>query len=597
MDLETALIESCDVYFYEVSQLIGIDNIAKTAKKLGLGQLLDFDLPVQTEGVVPTKDWKFGTLGHKWKRGETLVCSIGQGFVQTTPLQNAVMLARVINCGYAVTPRLMRMIVDEDGNPVEEEQLNFEKLDIDPVHMEFLKRGTDGVTMDERGTARGSRILEPGMSMGGKTGTAQVRRITLAERATGVRTNEELPWKERDHALFVGYGPIEKPRYVVSVIVEHGGGGSSVAAPIARDIMAESLRLAGSTIYRCVIRSGYDLAAVVYPTLNFSDKLREMPWTLFLLLTAIAGFGFLMLYSAANGDMQPWSGRQMMRFGVGAIVLLTAAFIDIRLWLRFSYHIYGLTLLLLVAVEIKGSIGMGAQRWLNLGFFQLQPSELMKVAVVLALGRYFQNVSFDDIRKPLHLFIPLCIVMAPAALVLRQPDLGTAVMLLMGAGAIFFVSGVRLWKFGLVIASGIAAVPIVWQTLREYQQKRILTFLEPEKQTDFIFTMLAVELGLAGGLLVLSLYVMVLVYGFIIAYKSRNQFGRLISIGIITNFFLYIFINVAMVMGGVPVVGVPLPLISYGGTAMLTVMFSFGILMSAYVHREMRIQRTQPGMD
>ncbi|MEM7651616.1 MAG: FtsW/RodA/SpoVE family cell cycle protein, partial [Pseudomonadota bacterium] len=244
---------------------------------------------------------------------------------------------------------------------------------------------------------------------------------------------------------------------------------------------------------------------------------------------------------------------------------------------------------------------------------------------------------FDDIRKPLHLFIPLCIVMAPAALVLRQPDLGTAVMLLMGAGAIFFVSGVRLWKFGLVIASGIAAVPIVWQNLREYQQKRILTFLDPEsdqlgagyhilqskialgsggvwgrgfmegtqshlnflpeKQTDFIFTMLAEELGLAGGLLVLSLYVMVLVYGFIIAYKSRNQFGRLISIGIITNFFLYIFINVAMVMGVVPVVGVPLPLISYGGTAMLTVMFSFGILMSAYVHREMRIQRTQPGMD
>lgn len=392
-----------------------------------------------------------------------------------------------------------------------------------------------------------------------------------------------------------------------------------------------------STIYRFGNRSGYELSAFDNPTLNFSDKLREMPWTLFLLLTAIAGFGFLMLYSAANGDMQPWSGRQMMRFGVGAIVLLTAAFIDIRLWLRFSYHIYGLTLLLLVAVEIKGSIGMGAQRWLNLGFFQLQPSELMKVAVVLALGRYFQNVSFDDIRKPLHLFIPLCIVMAPAALVLRQPDLGTAVMLLMGAGAIFFVSGVRLWKFGLVIASGIAAVPIVWQNLREYQQKRILTFLDPEsdqlgagyhilqskialgsggvwgrgfmegtqshlnflpeKQTDFIFTMLAEELGLAGGLLVLSLYVMVLVYGFIIAYKSRNQFGRLISIGIITNFFLYIFINVAMVMGVVPVVGVPLPLISYGGTAMLTVMFSFGILMSAYVHREMRIQRTQPGMD
>ena len=392
-----------------------------------------------------------------------------------------------------------------------------------------------------------------------------------------------------------------------------------------------------STIYRFGNRSGYELSAFDNPTMSIGDKLREMPWTLFILLAAIASFGFLMLFSAANGDLQPWSARQMIRFGVGCVVLLTAALIDIRLWLRFAYHLYGITLLLLIAVELKGAIGGGAQRWLNLGFFLLQPSELMKITVVLALGRYFQNVSFDDVRKPVFLFIPVIIALLPSALVLRQPDLGTAGMILMVAGAIFFVAGVRLWKFALVLVSGMAAVPLVWQYLRDYQKNRILTFLDPErdplgtgyhilqskialgsggvwgrgfmegtqshlnflpeKQTDFIFTMLAEELGLAGGLLVLSLYCMVLVYGFIVAYKSRNQFGRLISVGITTNFFLYIFINVAMVMGVVPVVGVPLPLISYGGTAMLTVMFGFGILMSVYIHREMRIQRSHQGIE
>lgn len=242
MDLASSLIESCDVYFYEVSQLIGIDNIAATAKKLGLGVRLDIDLPNQTEGVVPTRDWKLGNLGYRWKRGETLVCSIGQGFVLTTPLQNAVMQARVINGGYAVTPRLMRTISGEGGLQLHQEKPPFEKLDFDPVHLEFLKRGTDGVTNTQRGTAHAARILEPEMSMGGKTGTAQVRRITLEERLRGVRKNEDLPWEERDHALFVGYAPVETPRYVISVVVEHGGGGSSVAAPIARDVMIEVLR-------------------------------------------------------------------------------------------------------------------------------------------------------------------------------------------------------------------------------------------------------------------------------------------------------------------------------------------------------------------
>jgi rod shape determining protein RodA len=278
---------------------------------------------------------------------------------------------------------------------------------------------------------------------------------------------------------------------------------------------------------------------------------------------------------------------------------------------------------------VAGVIGMGAQRWIAIGPIQLQPSEIMKIALVLALARYFHGIGTENVGRPLFLIVPLIMVLAPIYLVVIQPDLGTAILILLGSGAIFFVAGVRLWKFAVVTVIGVTTIPVGWQFLREYQKNRVLTFLNPERdplgagyhilqskialgsggvfgkgflqgtqshlsflperQTDFIFTMLAEELGLVGALGLLSLYCLLLVFGYAIALSSRSQFGRLLGMGIASTFFLYVFINVAMVMGLIPVVGVPLPLISYGGTAMLSILFGFGLLMCVHVHRDVRI--------
>ncbi|WP_420562367.1 rod shape-determining protein RodA [Thalassobaculum sp.] len=367
------------------------------------------------------------------------------------------------------------------------------------------------------------------------------------------------------------------------------------------------------------------------PELTIGQKLVAVNWLLVLLVVTIAGVGCLMLYSAANGSWSPWAYRHVLRFSIGLSIMLTIALIDIRFWMRTAYLGYLVALVLLGAVEFMGEIGMGAQRWIDLGLFQLQPSEVMKICLVLALARYFNGLTYEEVGNPLNLIIPLLMVAVPAMLVLKQPDLGTALMMIAGAGAIFFLAGVRIWKFLALIAAGVAAVPIVWQFLREYQQKRILTFLNPEsdplgsgyhilqskialgsggifgkgflkgsqshlnflpeKQTDFIFTMLAEEFGMVGASCLIGLYVLVLAYGFAIAIRSRSQFGRLVALGVTTTLFLYLFINVAMVMGLIPVVGVPLPMISYGGTAMLTMMIGLGLLIGVSVHRDVRIAR------
>lgn len=371
--------------------------------------------------------------------------------------------------------------------------------------------------------------------------------------------------------------------------------------------------------------------------ISFQRRLVHISWSLLLLITLVACVGFAMLYSAANGAWDPWASRQVVRFGIGMVVLFAVAMIDIRIWLRYAYVIYAVGLILLIGVEITGFVGMGAQRWIDLGFFQLQPSEVMKIALVLALARYFHSVSLEEVVRPSRLLVPLLLVLAPVLLVLKQPDLGTAVMLLVGGGVLFFLAGVRLWKFLAVGCLGLAALPIAWNMLHSYQKQRILTFLDPErdplgagyhiiqskiamgsgglvgkgflkgtqshlnflpeKQTDFVFTMLTEELGLIGGVVLLALYALLMLYGLFIALRSRNQFGRLLAMGVTTTFSLYVFINVAMVMGVIPVVGVPLPLISYGGTAMMTVMIAFGLLMNVYIHRDIRIGRRwiEPG--
>jgi rod shape determining protein RodA len=362
------------------------------------------------------------------------------------------------------------------------------------------------------------------------------------------------------------------------------------------------------------------------------QSIRGISWGLILLICAAAGFGIAVLYSAADGSMEPWAAKQTIRFASTLILMIGAALVDIRHWFRAAYWVYAIVLALVVAVDLRGFVGMGAQRWIDLGLIQLQPSELMNVAVVLALARYFHCLSSEEIGRIRYLILPVLTVGVPAALVLKQPDLGTAVILLLSGAVLYFIAGVRLRYFALTAAAAAAALPGVWHLLRDYQKNRIYTFLDPdadplgagyhilqskialgsgglfgkgflqgsqshlsflpEKQTDFIFTTLAEEFGLVGGLGLLALYSMIIVYGFAIALRSRNHFGRLLGLGIATNLFLSVFINTAMVMGLIPVVGVPLPLISYGGTAMLSVMLGFGLLLNVGVHRDTRLNRS-----
>ena len=365
--------------------------------------------------------------------------------------------------------------------------------------------------------------------------------------------------------------------------------------------------------------------------LPLGQKLLGINWMLVILLCLTASVGVAMLYSAADGKWDPWASGHLVRFVFSFALMMMVALTDIRFWMRHAYLIYGAVLALLVAVEFIGATGMGAQRWISFGVVNLQPSEVMKIALVLALARYFHSASLEDVASPPFLLVPIVLTIAPVGLVLRQPDLGTAIVLVLGAGAIFFAVGVRMWKFAVVGVAALGAVPVAWSMMRDYQRRRIMTFLDPESdplgagyhilqskialgsgglfgkgfmqgtqshlsflpemQTDFIFTMLAEEFGLFGGLGLIGLYVLLLAYGFAISLRVRNQFGRVLGIGITTAVFLYLFINIAMVMGLVPVVGVPLPLISFGGTAMISVMFGFGLLISASIHRDVEIRR------
>jgi rod shape determining protein RodA len=368
------------------------------------------------------------------------------------------------------------------------------------------------------------------------------------------------------------------------------------------------------------------------PELAFADKIRAIQWGLVLLIAMISSIGFAMLYSAANGNLHPWASRQMTHFAIALMPMIVAGLIDVRYWFRAAYWIYGGSLLLIGAVDLHGTMGMGALRWIDLGVIQLQPSEIMKIALVLALARYFHSLPPEYTGRLSRLVVPALMIIVPAALVLKQPDLGTAMMLVASGAVLFYLGGVRLWVFASGIVAAAAAAPLAWSMLRDYQKTRLVTFLDPdrdplgagyhilqskialgsggvfgkgfmlgtqshlsflpEKQTDFIFTMIAEEFGLVGGLALLALYVLVISYAFAIALRSRSQFGRLLGLGIAVNFFLYAFINIAMVMGLIPVVGVPLPLISYGGSAMVTVMFGFGLVMNIGIHRDVRISRS-----
>jgi len=359
---------------------------------------------------------------------------------------------------------------------------------------------------------------------------------------------------------------------------------------------------------------------------SFGERIWRINWGLVLVLTAIAAIGTVALYSAAGGRFDPWAARHAIRYGAALAVLLATALMPPKVWLWLAWPIYVISLLLLVAVDIAGKTGMGAQRWLVVGPMQIQPSEITKVAVILVLARYYHGLTREQAARFLYTLPPLLVILLPVALVMVQPDLGTAMMVLLGGAALLFVAGVRLWMFLAAAIAAVGCLPLAWSFMHDYQRKRVLTFLDPdrdplgagyhitqskiaigsgglfgkgwlqgtqsslnflpEKQTDFIFTTFVEEWGMVGALVLLALFTLVLVWGFSIALRCQHHFGRLVALGVTAMMFLYVFINTAMVMGLLPVVGVPLPLVSNGGTAMVSVMFACGLLIGMNVYRD-----------
>ena len=355
-------------------------------------------------------------------------------------------------------------------------------------------------------------------------------------------------------------------------------------------------------------------------------KLAQIDWTLMLVLCLIAATGAAMLYSISGLSWEPWAAKHLVRFGLCIGMMIVLATVDVRLWFMSAYPVYGFGLILLIAVEIVGDVSLGAQRWLDLGFVRLQPSEIMKIGLVLALARFYHGLSAEAAKLSWRLVVPVVLIALPTLLVAHQPDLGTAVLLAASGGAVMVLAGLSLRVVAALVAILAASIPpFVMFVLQDYQRSRILTFLNPEadpsgsgyhilqskialgsggllgkgyglgsqsqlnflpeKHTDFIFATLAEEFGFIGCISVLLLFAAAITIALRIASISHSHFGRLGAAGVTATFALYVMINGAMVMGLAPVVGVPMPLLSYGGTVMLTVMVGFGLVQSVRVHR------------
>ena len=361
-------------------------------------------------------------------------------------------------------------------------------------------------------------------------------------------------------------------------------------------------------------------------------KILYLNWPIALLLLSVGCVGFLMLYSVAGGSLQPWAEPQMKRFAAGFVLMLVIAMVPIWFWRNVAALAYAISVALLFAVELFGEVGMGAQRWIDLGFMRLQPSELAKITLVMLLAAYYDWLPIKKVSHPLWVALPVFFILLPTALVVVQPDLGTSLLLVFAGAAVMFVAGVHWAYFAAVIAAGIGVVVAVfksrgtnWQLLKDYQYRRIDTFLDPsqdplnagyhitqskialgsggwsgkgfmqgtqsrlnflpEKHTDFIFTTLAAEFGFVGAASLLTLYALIILFCINTAITNKDRFSALLTIGIAVTFFLFFAVNMLMVMGLAPVVGVPLPLVSYGGSAMLVLLAAFGMMQSAHIHK------------
>ncbi len=364
--------------------------------------------------------------------------------------------------------------------------------------------------------------------------------------------------------------------------------------------------------------------------MRFSERLGRFSWGMFVPMCMVLTISIVVLYSAGGGNWRPFALSQLMKIILGLGVFFIAAFSNIKTWVKSAYLIYAIALIMIVMVTFVGHTGMGAQRWLNLGFIHIQPSELIKIALVLALARYFAWFNSVELGQFKNYLAPGLMLLVPFGLIVAQPDLGTALSLGMITVGMFYIVGANKKWFIIAAILGLMAAPVVWYGgLHDYQRGRIITFINPdsdiqgagyqinqakiafgsggmtgkgymkgsqsqqsflpEKQTDFIFTMLGEEFGFIGAFTLLMIYTWIVVVLFWCAKMCRNRFGQLICFGFMLNFFVYYFINISMVLGLLPTVGVPLPLMSFGGSSLLSLMFGFGLCQNAYIHKDQQL--------
>ena len=360
-------------------------------------------------------------------------------------------------------------------------------------------------------------------------------------------------------------------------------------------------------------------------------KLQSINYPLLGLIITLFFVGLAALYSISNGDFNSWPLKHSQRFILGLIIFFLVIFFDLRLIFGYAYVIFFLSIISLVIIPFFGIESNGATRWINIAGISLQPSEFVKYTLILALAKYFHSIN-NDSSFIKTLIIPLIITIVPVLLVITQPDLGTALIILLGGISLFWISGLNYKYFIVGVFSILCSLPVLWQYLKDYQKDRVLTFFNPERdplgngyhimqskialgsggifgkgymegtqshlnflpemQTDFIFTMLGEEFGFIGSLLLLLIYAALIMISIRLALKSRSLFSKYLSLGVCNVFFIYDFVNIGMVTGLLPVVGVPLPFISYGGSSMLAVMFGFGLLMNCYINRNIIIEKT-----
>ncbi|MDE6250911.1 MAG: rod shape-determining protein RodA [Alphaproteobacteria bacterium] len=364
--------------------------------------------------------------------------------------------------------------------------------------------------------------------------------------------------------------------------------------------------------------------------MRLSEKFSRFSWAMFIPMCIVLAISILVLYSAGGGAWRPFALSQLVKIVLGFGVFFVAAFTNIKTWVKSAYVFYAIALVMIVMVTFFGHTGMGAQRWLNLGIIHIQPSELIKIALVMALGRYFAWLNSVELSQMKNYIVPACMLLVPFMLIVIQPDLGTALSLGMITVGMFYIVGAQKKWFIIAIILGLMSAPIVWYGgLHDYQRGRIITFINPdhdaqgagyqinqakiafgsggilgkgymkgsqsqqsflpEKQTDFIFTMLGEEMGFFGAFGLLALYSWIIIILFWCAKTCRNRFGQLVCFGFMLNFFIYYFINISMVLGLMPTVGVPLPLMSFGGSSLLSLMFGFGLCQNAHIHKDQQL--------